>query len=124
MQLFDSSYLEGEFISTVQNRGAAVINTRGLSSAQSAARAIACHLRDWFCGTPEGEYVSMAVVSDGSYGIPKGLVFSFPVTVGQDGQYKIVQGLRLSEFAKEKIQITTQELIEERDNVFQYLNIQ
>lgn len=123
-QLFEQSYLEGDFITTVQNRGAAVINTRGSSSAQSAARAIACHLRDWFHGTAPGEYVSMAVISDGSYGVPKGLVFSFPVTIGPDGQYKIVQGLQLSDFAKQKINITTNELLEERDALFKFLNLQ
>lgn len=122
--MFEKSYLEGDFIHTVQTRGAAVINTRGLSSAQSAARAIACHLRDWFRGTAQGEFVSMAIISDGSYGIPKGLVFSFPVTIGADGQYKIVQGLNISEFSQEKIRLTTEELIEERDSVFKFLNIQ
>eukprot|EP01126_Amoeba_proteus_P021438 TRINITY_DN2177_c0_g1_i6.p1 TRINITY_DN2177_c0_g1~~TRINITY_DN2177_c0_g1_i6.p1 ORF type:complete len:370 (-),score=60.09 TRINITY_DN2177_c0_g1_i6:102-1211(-) len=122
--LFDETYLRGEFVETVQKRGAAVIATRGASSAQSAARAIVCHLRDWFLGTPRGEYVSMGIISDGSYGVPRGLVFSFPVTVDSDsGRYSIVQGLPLDDFAKEKIRITTQELLEERDQVFKFLKI-
>lgn len=107
---------QGEFITMIQNRGAAVIKQRGASSAQSAARAIVCHMRDWFLGTAPNVYVSMAVVSDGSYGVPEGLVFSFPCTC-KDGEYSIVQGIELSDFAKEKLRITTEELQQEKNTV-------
>jgi len=80
-ELVDKTLLEGDFIRIIQNRGAAVINQRGSSSAQSASRAIVCHMRDWFLGTKSGDFASMAVISDGSYDVPKGLVFSFPVTI-------------------------------------------
>jgi len=112
----DKQYLASEFISVIQNRGAAVIATRGLSSAQSAARAITCHMRDWFLGTPKGEFVSMGVLSDGSYGVPKDLVFSFPVTI-TNGQYNIVQGLQFDDVGLQRIKITTDELLEERETV-------
>ncbi len=97
----------------VQDRGAAIIEARKLSSAASAAQAVVDHMHDWLLGTAEGEWVSMAVPSDGSYGAPKGVVFSFPVTC-KAGTYKIVQGLKLSEFDKEKIKITGAELLEEK----------
>jgi len=119
-QVLEENYLNGEFIPMIQNRGAAVIAQRGSSSAQSAAQAIACHMRDWFLGTKPGEFVSMAVVSDGSYGIPKGLVFSFPVSI-KDGKYEIVKNLPISNFAQEKLNITTQELEQERDTVLPWL---
>lgn len=118
----NDQYLNNEFISKIQKRGAAVLEMRGQSSAFSAARAIVDHMRDWIFGTPVGEWVSMAVVSDGSYGIPKGLVFSFPVTC-QNGSYKIVQGLKIDEFSRQKLETTTRELIEERNIAFEELGI-
>lgn len=112
----NDAYLKGEFISVVQKRGAAIIERRKLSSAMSAAKAACDHVHDWYLGTKPGEWVSMAVPSDGSYGIPEGLVFSFPVTIdGATHEWKIVQGLQWDDFAKEKISTTTNELLEERD---------
>ncbi|KAF8386753.1 mdh-1 [Pristionchus pacificus] len=114
----DSAWLQSGFISvrgvTVQKRGAVIIERRKLSSAMSAAKAACDHIHDWYKGTPAGSFVSMAVPSDGSYGIPEGLIFSFPVTIS-NGEWKIVQGLELNDFAKEKIAVTTKELLEERD---------
>ncbi|TKR66746.1 hypothetical protein L596_022993 [Steinernema carpocapsae] len=111
----DVPFLQGPFISTVQKRGAEIIALRKLSSAMSAAKAACDHMHDWYHGTKAGQWVSMAIPSDGSYGIPEGLIFSFPVTVdGQTKQWKIVQGLTLDDFAKEKIAVTTKELEEER----------
>jgi len=121
--LLDEHFLQQEFIPLIQNRGAAVIAQRGSSSAQSASRGIVCHMRDWFQGTKANEYVSMAVVSDGSYGVPEGLVFSFPVTCN-NGEYTIVQGLTLNDFAKEKIRITTEELQQEQTTVTALINSQ
>jgi len=120
--LLDQSYLQGPFVPTIQKRGAEVIAARGLSSALSAAIAITSHVRDWWLGTKGGEWVSMGVISDGSYGIPKGLVFSFPVAI-QDGKWKIVQGLKFDEFGKKAIQITTEELLQEKELAFGKLNI-
>jgi len=112
----NDAYLQGEFITTVQKRGAVIIEKRKLSSAMSAAKAACDHMHDWFFGTKPGEWVSMAVPSDGSYGIPEGLVFSFPVTIdGATHEWKIVQGLQWDDFAKGKIDVTTKELQEERD---------
>jgi len=109
----DEAYLHGAFITTVQQRGAAIIKARKLSSAASAAKAIIDHLRDWIYGTPEGEYVSMAVRSDGSYGIEKDLIYSFPVTC-KGGKYSIVQGLEIDEFSREKMTISEAELKDEK----------
>jgi len=120
-EVMDQNFLKTEFISLIQNRGATVIAQRGSSSAQSAARAIICHMRDWVQGTKQGEIVSMAVISDGnSYGIPAGLVFSFPVTIS-NGEYRIVDGLKLDKFAKEKLQITINELEQEKQTVMSLL---
>jgi malate dehydrogenase len=115
-EVLDEQFLNNEFITLIQNRGGAVIAQRGASSAQSASRAIVCHMRDWFLGTKEGSFVSMGVISEGSYGVPEGLVFSYPVTI-TNGEYSIVQGLNLSDFAKEKIRITTEELEQEKTTV-------
>ncbi len=112
----DQAWLEGEFIPTVQKRGAAIIEARGSSSAASAANATIDHARDWVHGTPEGDWVSMAVPSDGSYGVPEGLISSFPVTV-RDGAYQIVQGLEIDAFSRGRIDVSTAELAEERDAV-------
>ncbi|VDN84620.1 unnamed protein product [Brugia pahangi] len=114
----DKEWIQGPFINVVQKRGAVIIEKRKLSSAMSAAKAACDHIRDWHCGTKPNEWVSMGIPSDGSYGIPKGLIFSFPVTIA-GGEYKIVQGLHLDEFAKGKIAITQKELEEERDEALQ-----
>ncbi|KCV73459.1 malate dehydrogenase [Fonticula alba] len=112
----DTEWLHGEFIETVQQRGAAILAARKLSSAMSAAKAVADHMRDWWMGSErEGELVSMAVPSDGSYGIAEGLIFSFPVRCPGGGKYEIVQGLEISDFSRGKLQKTEAELISERD---------
>jgi len=112
----DQSWLEEDFIPTVQQRGAAVIKARGLSSAASAANAAVDHIRSWVQGTPEGDWVSMGVVSDGSYGVPEGVISGFPCTA-KDGEYQIVQGLDIDDFSRTRIDQSTQELVEERDAV-------
>lgn len=112
----DQEWLEHTFIPTVAKRGAAIIEARGLSSAASAANATIEHMRDWVGGTPEGDWVSMAVPSDGSYGVPEGLISSFPCTV-KDGRYEIVQGLEINEFSRAKIDASVAELADERKAV-------
>jgi malate dehydrogenase len=114
--LSDQAWLEGEFIPTVQQRGAAIIEARGSSSAASAASAALDHVRDWVQGTPEGDWVSMAIPSDGSYGVAEGIISSFPVTCS-GGDYSIVQGLDIDEFSRGRIDATVAELVEERDTV-------
>lgn len=111
--LVEKDWARGEFITTVQQRGASVIKARGTSSAASAANAAIEHMRDWAHGTPGGDWVSMAVPSDGSYGSPEGVFFSYPVRC-DDGSYEIVRGLDLDEFSQEKIRITSEELLDER----------
>ena len=112
--LVERDWARGEFISTVQQRGASVIKARGTSSAASAANAAIDHMRDWAHGTRKGDWVSMAVPSDGSYGSPEGVFFSYPVRC-EDGGYEIVQGLELDEFAQAKLRITGEELLAERE---------
>ncbi|GAB2912681.1 malate dehydrogenase [Rhodococcus aerolatus] len=112
----DQQWLESEFIPTVQKRGAAIIEARGSSSAASAASAAVDHVHDWVLGTPDGDWVSMAVPSDGSYGVPEGLISSFPVTCS-GGEYSIVQGLEIDEFSRGRIDASVAELAEERDAV-------
>lgn len=112
----DQQWLENEFIPTVQQRGAAIIKARGASSAASAANAAIDHMRDWTLGTPDGDWVSMAIPSDGSYGIPEGIISSFPVTC-EAGEYEIVQGLELDDFSRSRIDASADELINERDTV-------
>jgi malate dehydrogenase len=112
----DQAWLEGEFIPTVQQRGAAIIKARGLSSAASAANAAIDHVRSWALGTPAGDWVSMAVPSDGSYGVPEGLISGFPVTCA-GGRYQIVQGLDIDEFSRGRIDASVAELEGERDTV-------
>jgi malate dehydrogenase len=112
----DQAWLEGEFIPTVQQRGAAVIKARGSSSAGSAANAAIGHVRSWALGTAEGEWASMAVPSDGSYGVAEGLVSSFPCTCA-DGQYSVVPGLELDDFSRAGIDASVAELATERDTV-------
>lgn len=114
-ELVSHDWVAKEFIPTVQQRGAAIIKARGLSSAASAANAAIEHIRDWALGTG-GKVVSMGIHSDGSYGIEKGLIYSFPVTC-ENGQYKIVQGLTINEFSRGLMQATEKELREERDAV-------
>ena len=112
----DQEWLENTFIPTVQQRGAAIIEARGRSSAASAASAAVDHVHDWVLGTAEGDWVSMAIPSDGSYGVPEGLMSSFPVTCS-NGEYSIVQGLEIDAFSQSRIDATVAELGEERDTV-------
>ncbi len=112
----DQAWLEGEFIPTLQQRGAAVIKARGLSSAASAANAAIGHMRSWALGTAEGDWVSMAVPSDGSYGVPEGLVSGFPCTC-RDGRYQIVGGLDIDDVSRARIDASVAELASERDTV-------
>ena len=112
----DKGWIETSFIPTVQQRGAAVIEARGLSSAASAANAAIDHVRDWVSGSEEGNWVSMAVCSDGSYGVPEGLICSFPI-VCSGGEWEIVEGLDNNEFSQNRIDVTVAELCEERDTV-------
>jgi malate dehydrogenase len=111
----DQEWLEKTFIPTVAKRGAAIIEARGLSSAASAANAAIDHMRDWALGT-NGAWVTMGVPSDGSYGIPKEVLYGFPVTC-KNGQYEIVQGLAIDEFSRGKMNATLKELTDERDAV-------
>jgi malate dehydrogenase len=114
----DQQWLEDTYIPTVAKRGAAVIKARGSSSAASAANAALEHIRSWVQGTPEGDWVSMAVPSDGSYGVPEGLISSFPCTC-ENGEYSIVQGLEIDAFSRARIDASVAELAEERDAVRQ-----
>ena len=115
-ELLDSGWIRDRFIPRVQKRGAEVIEARGLSSAASAACAGLSHIRDWVGGTAAGDWTSMAIPSDGSYGIPEGLIYSFPVTI-ENGAYRIVPDLRIDEFSRNKMDATRAELEEERDAV-------
>ncbi len=112
----ETDWYRDEFIPTVQKRGAAIIEARGASSAASAASAAIDHMRDWVLGTPDGDWVSMAIPSDGSYGVPEGLIYSFPVTCS-GGEYSIVQDLPVDDFSRERMDATAAELSEERDEV-------
>ena len=116
MELTDQAWLEEHFIPTVQQRGAAIIKARGASSAASAANAAIDHMRSWALGTPAGDWVSMGVYSDGSYGIPEGLIYSFPCTCN-GGDWTIVQGVDVNDFSRSKMDATAAELSEERDAV-------
>lgn len=111
----DDNWLKNDFISTVQKRGAAVIAARKLSSAMSAAKATCDHMRDWWQGTKDGEWVSMGIISDGSYDIEKGLVFSYPVQI-KNGKVSIVQGLKIDDWAREMLDKTQKELVEEKND--------
>jgi malate dehydrogenase len=112
----DEAWLRDTFIPTVAKRGAAIIEARGASSAASAASAAIDHIHDWVLGTPDGDWTSMAIPSDGSYGVPEGLISSFPV-VCRGGSYEIVQGLEINDFSRERIDASVKELSEERDAV-------
>ena len=109
----DKEWVKNEFIPRVQNRGAEIIKARGLSSAASAASAAIDHMRDWTLGTKPDDWVSMAIPSDGSYGISQGIIYSFPVTC-QNGAYSIVQNLEIDEFSKKSMEITEKELLDEK----------
>ncbi len=112
----DQAWIESEFIPTVAKRGAAIIEARGASSAASAANAAIGHIRDWWLGTPDGDWVSMGVPSDGSYGVPEGLMSSFPC-ISRDRRWEIVQGLEIDDYSRSRIDASVAELIEERDAV-------
>jgi malate dehydrogenase len=112
----DQAWIENDFIPTVAKRGAAIIDARGASSAASAASATIDAARNWLLGSPDGDWVSMAVISDGSYGVPEGLISSFPVTT-KDGNWSIVQGLEIDEFSRGRIDKSTAELDDERKAV-------
>ncbi|TLZ01337.1 MAG: malate dehydrogenase [Gammaproteobacteria bacterium] len=114
--LVSQQWIEESFIPVVQQRGAAVIKARGASSAASAASAVIDHMRSWRNGTGEGDWVSMAVPSDGSYGIPEGVVYSYPVTLA-GGEYRIVPGLAVDEFSRKRMDATLAELREEREGI-------
>ena len=116
----DTDWYRETFIPKVQQRGKEIIEARGASSAASAASAAIDHMRDWVMGTPEGDWVSMAIPSDGSYGIAEGLIYSFPVTC-RDGEYAIVQDLPVDEFSRSRMDATMQELSEEREEVRELL---
>ena len=112
----DRAWLTDDFIPTVQKRGAAVIEARGASSAASAANAAIDHVHDWVLGTPAGDWVSMGIPSDGSYGVPEGIIAGLPVTTS-GGKYSVVQGLELDEFSRGRVDASIAELVEERDAV-------
>jgi malate dehydrogenase len=112
----DEKWLAEDFIPTVAKRGAAIIEARGASSAASAANAAIDHVYTWVNGTAEGDWASMGIPSDGSYGVPEGLISSFPVTT-KDGRYEIVQGLDINEFSRARIDASVKELEEEREAV-------
>lgn len=112
----DEQWLADTFIPTVAKRGAAIIEARGASSAASAANAAIDHVHTWVTGTPEGDWTSMGIPSDGSYGVPEGIISSFPVTT-KNGVYEIVQGLDINDFSRARIDASVKELTEERDAV-------
>jgi malate dehydrogenase len=116
LSVVDDGWYKEQFIPIVQQRGAAIIKARGASSAASAASAAIDHIHDWVEGTPAGDWVSMAVPSDGSYGIPEGVIYGYPVTCS-NGDYQIVQGLAINDFSRGKMDATYKELTEERDGV-------
>ncbi|GIK72654.1 MAG: malate dehydrogenase [Chloroflexota bacterium] len=118
----DDAWIKETFIPTVQKRGAAIIEARGQSSAASAANAAINHVQTWHHGTPAGDWVSMAIPSTGAYGSPEGVIFSYPVTV-KDGKYSIVEGLELSDFDKQMIKVTGDELLEEKTAVEELLGL-
>lgn len=120
----DDAWLKSEFITTIQTRGGAVIKARGLSSAMSAAKAIGDHIHDWWYGTKDGEFVSMGVPSDGSYNIPAGVIYSFPVKIAPGGEYEIVKGLPQDDFDTEKLKASYDELKDEANAAAELLKQQ
>lgn len=117
----DQKWLEDDFIPTVQQRGAAIIKARGASSAASAGSAAIDHMRTWALGTAEGDWVSMGIPSDGSYGIEPGIIYSYPVTC-KNGKYEIVQGLEISDFSRSRMDATEKELREEREAIAELIS--
>ncbi|OAY71281.1 malate dehydrogenase-like isoform X4 [Ananas comosus] len=117
----NDKWLSGEFITIIRQRGAAIIRARKLSSALSAASAACDHMHDWLLGTPKGTWVSMGVCSDGSYGIPPGLIYSFPVSC-EKGEWSIVQGLKIDDFSRSKMEASTNELLEEKSLAYSCLS--
>lgn len=118
----DDNWIEGEFMKVVQTRGAAIIKARKLSSAMSAAKAICDHMRTWWFGTPADDITSMGIVSDGSkYNIPEGIVYSFPLKIDTQRNYKVYEGLEINQFSREKMNLTAEELCAERDLAFSFL---
>ena len=115
--VIDDTWLKEEFISTVQGRGSAIIEARGQSSAASAANAAIDHVHDWFSETPDDDWHAMAVPSTGDYGVAEGLIFSFPVRCDGEGNYEVVEGIELNDFARQKIETTEQQLLDEREVV-------
>jgi malate dehydrogenase len=115
-QVDDHEWVDSDYIPSVAKRGAAIIKARGASSAASAANAAIDHIRSWTLGTAEGDWVSMGIPSDGSYGVPEGIISSFPCTCS-GGEYQIVQGLDIDDYSRGKIDASTAELVEERDAV-------
>lgn len=118
----DEHWLNGDFITTVQKRGAAVIAARKLSSAMSAAKAIGDHIRDWHFGTPKDSWTSMGVYSTGLYNIPEGLIYSYPVKISADGKYTIVEDLSINNASRERMDATAKELIEEKDMALEFIS--
>jgi len=118
----DDNYLQSEFLTFIQKRGSVIINKRKYSSALSAAKAIVDHMHDWIFGTPEGQWVSMGVVSDGSYEITEGLIYSYPVQC-RDGEYHIVRDLEISQFSRSMMQVTMNELTEEKNLAYEVLKL-
>ena len=116
LEVVDRAWYENDYIPQVQQRGAAIIKARGASSAASAASSAIDHMRSWALGTKEGDWVSMAVPADGSYGIEEGIIYSYPC-VCKDGDFEIVQGLEISDYSLEKMDATEKELREEADAV-------
>jgi len=117
----DDNWIQGEFLKIVQTRGGAIIKARKLSSAMSAAKAICDHMRSWWFGTGD-DYVSMGIISDGSYGIPADIVYSFPLSIGNDKSYKIVQGLQITQFSREKMDQSAKELQDEMNVALNFLS--
>lgn len=120
IDMVDQEWFENDFIPTVQQRGAAIIAARGASSAASAANAAIAHMRTWALGSTENDWISMGVISDGSYGIADGLIYSFPCTC-DNGDWAIVEGLDINDFSRAKMIATEKELLEERDAVYHLL---
>jgi len=117
-ELVEQDWIDGVFIPTVAKRGAAIIEARGASSAASAANAAISHMRDWVLGTPEGDWVSAGLASDGSYGVPEGLMSSYPC-IARNGRWQVVQGLEIDDYSRSKIDASVTELVDERDAVRQ-----
>jgi malate dehydrogenase len=117
----NQEWVENYFIPTVQGRGMSIIKSRGLSSAASAANAAINHVHDWVFGTKKNDWTSMGIPSDGSYGIPEGVIYSYPV-VCENGSYEIFQGLEINEFSKKRMKTTYEELVEERALITHLLN--